>query len=101
MIRSLSELPYDTAHDGTLYAGAAYVFKHDSTGWVQMEKLTASAGDAAMFDGFGFSVSVSGNTVVVGAPWDEGNTGAAYVFALNGTLWEQMAKFPLEAHRQL
>ena len=88
--------PYDTAHDGTSYAGAAYVFKHDSTGWVQMEKLTASTGDAAMWDGFGFSVSVSGNTVAIGAPWDEGITGAAYVFALNGTLWQQMAKFPLE-----
>ena len=88
--------PFDTAHDGTSYAGAAYVFKHDSTGWVQMEKLTATTGDAAMWDGFGFSVSVSGNTVAIGAPWDEGITGAAYVFALNGTLWQQMAKFPLE-----
>ena len=88
--------PWDTAHDGTLFAGAAYVFNHDTAGWVQAEKLTASTGDAAMWDNFGFSVSVSTNTVVVGAPWDEGGTGAAYVFALNNTLWEQMAKFPLE-----
>jgi uncharacterized protein (DUF2345 family) len=87
---------YDVANDGTLWAGAAYVFKHNSTGWAQMEKLTASAGDAAMLDNFGFSVSVSGNTIVVGAPGDEDNTGAAYVFALNGALWQQMAKFPLE-----
>jgi hypothetical protein len=75
---------WDTAHDAVC-AGAAYVFKHDSTGWVQMEKLTAS--DAAMFDGFGFSVSVSGNTIVVGAPWDEGSTGAAYLFKAEGTDW--------------
>jgi hypothetical protein len=88
--------PFDTAHDGTLYAGAAYVFKHDATGWIQMEKLTARAGDAVMLDYFGFSVSVSGNTIVIGAPGDSDNTGAAYVFALDGTLWQQVAKFPVE-----
>ena len=89
--------PFDTANDSSPWAGAAYVFKRDSTGWMQVQKLSAGAGDAAMFDGFGFSVSVSGNTIVVGAPWDEGSTGAAYVFALNGALWEQIAKFPLES----
>ena len=88
--------PRDVAHETIFYAGAAYVFKQDSTGWVQVQKMTASADDAAMWDGFGYSVSVSGNTIVVGAPWDEDSTGAAHVFALHGALWEPVAKFPLE-----
>lgn len=37
--------------------------------WKQVQKLTA--GDAAEDDWFGWSVSISGNTVVVGAPYDD------------------------------
>jgi hypothetical protein len=49
--------------------------------WGQVEKLTAA--DAAEDDWFGYSVSISGNTVLVGAPYDddEGNdAGSTYVF---------------------
>ena len=62
--------------------GSAYVFRFNGTSWVQEQKLTAS--DAAAWDVFGHPVSVSGNTVVVGAVWDDcaagTNCGAAYVF---------------------
>ena len=49
-------------------AGAAYVFTEPGSGWANMTqtaKLTAS--DGAADDDFGDSVSISGNTVVVGA----------------------------------
>ena len=48
--------------------GAAYVFTEPGSGWVsttRTAKLTAS--DGAADDYFGSSVSISGNTVVVGA----------------------------------
>ena len=48
--------------------GAAYVFTEPGSGWANMTqtaKLTASDGTAG--DDFGSSVSISGNTVVVGA----------------------------------
>ena len=48
--------------------GAAYVFTEPASGWANMTqtaKLTAS--DGAAGDRFGCSVSISGNTVVVGA----------------------------------
>jgi hypothetical protein len=51
--------------------GSAYVFQ-DSTGnsnWVEVAKLTAS--DGAQQDRFGWSVAVSGNTIVVGARFDD------------------------------
>ena len=69
-------------------AGSAYVFGQNQGGagnWGQVKKLTAS--DAAQNDGFGSSVGISGETVVIGAPGDdhplENNAGSAHVFQRN------------------
>jgi hypothetical protein len=65
-------------------AGAAYVFQRDEGGagnWGQVKKLTAS--DAQADDVLGRSVAISGDTVIVGADWEDAggiNAGAAYVF---------------------
>ena len=72
--------------------GSAYVFRFNGTNWVQEQKLTAS--DAAGFDQFGVSVSVSENTVLVGAfktngPCPTCDSGSAYLFRFNGTNWVQ------------
>ena len=67
-------------------SGSAYVFTRDSAGgWRQRGKLTASDGEAG--DRYGYSVGVSGDTVVVGAYSDdsnEANTGAAYFLRIPG-----------------
>ena len=62
--------------------------------WVQQAKLTAS--DAAAGDWFGFSVAVSGSTIVVGAIYDDArlNSGAAYVFEDSGSGFVQTASSP-------
>ncbi len=76
--------------------GSAYVFERNSGGsdtWGQVSKITAS--DGATGDEFGASVAVSGDTVVVGAPSDESNTGAAYIFERNENgqdSWGQITK---------
>ena len=73
--------------------GAAYVFTRSGAVWSQQQKLLAS--DAAGGDNFGFSVAISGDTVVVGAFADSGaftNQGAAYVFERSGIIWTQKAK---------
>jgi len=61
---------------------------------VQQAQLTA--GDGAAGDYFGYSVAISGDTAVVGAPDDHigANTdqGSAYVFVRNGTTWSQQQK---------
>jgi hypothetical protein len=99
---------HDTNGNGTIEkdVGAAYIFQRDQGGannWGQVKKLIAN-GDAAG-DRFGTSVSISGNTVVVGAyredhdtdgnGTDELNAGAAYIFAKDqGSLdnWGQVSK---------
>jgi hypothetical protein len=64
--------------------GAAYVFNRNQGGadnWGEVTKLTAS--DAENNDEFGGSVFMSGDDIIVGAPYENGagtNRGAAYVY---------------------
>jgi FG-GAP repeat len=58
--------------------------------WTQIQKLLAS--DGAIWDNFGFSVSLSGDTALIGARGDDSYQGSAYVFTRTGTLWTQQAK---------
>ena len=46
-------------------SGSAYVFVRSGTTWTEQQKLTAS--DGASTDLFGYSVSISGDTAIVGA----------------------------------
>jgi hypothetical protein len=73
--------------------GSVYVFTRTGTSWTQQAKLQAldSNGD----DDFGWSVSLDGNTALIGAEKANGNvdySGAAYVFTRTGTTWTQQAK---------
>src|SRR6266540_3120610 len=53
-------------------------------------KLTAS--DGAAGDSFGWAVSLSGDTAVIGAVRDDTYRGSAYVFVRSGTTWSEQAK---------
>ncbi len=85
---------YGDDHDGGTGAGAAYVFVRAGGVWAQQSKLVAS--DAAAGDYFGNSVSVSGDTLVIGSHADDhaGGTdaGAAYVFVRSNGFWSEQAK---------
>ncbi len=69
---------------GAVDSGAAYIFQRMQDGtdtWGQVQKLIAS--DAEETDHFGSSVSVWGDTAVIGAPAEDSlgaDAGAAYVF---------------------
>ena len=73
--------PFDDGAAGNAQ-GSAYVFARSGGVWSQQQKLEPS--DAAELDQFGFSVAISEETIVVGAPFDDGtagsNQGSAYVF---------------------
>ena len=73
-------------------SGSAYLFERPVTGWADMTetaKLTAS--DGAEEDGLGYSISVSGDTVIVGARGDDPG-GSAYLFEKPATGWENMTE---------
>jgi hypothetical protein len=85
-------------------SGAAYVFARSGAAWSEQAKLKANNADGAK-ESFGVSVSLSadGQTLAVGARWEDSSTrgigtspnnsapkcGAAYVFARSGTAWTQ------------
>ncbi len=74
-------------------SGAAYVYVRSGTSWTEQQELRSS--DLAASDNFGSSVSVSGDTVIVGAKWDDdngGNSGSAYVFLRSGEVWTEQQK---------
>ena len=74
-------------------SGAAYLFEDTGSGWTQVAKLTADDGRSS--DSFGGSVSISGNTAIVGAIGDDDNgltSGSAYIFTDTGSGWVQIAK---------
>ncbi|MBL9152479.1 MAG: FG-GAP repeat protein [Verrucomicrobiales bacterium] len=85
-------------------AGAAYLFVRSGSTWIQQSYLKAS--NTGWSDLFGESVAISGDTVVVGAGWEDsaaigvdgdqsdnsaGNSGAAYIFTRSGANWTQKA----------
>jgi hypothetical protein len=85
-------------------AGAAYVFVRSGGVWTQQAYLKAS--NTGVGDEFGFSVAISGETIVVGARREASNatgvngnqadnsaagSGAAYVFVRSGGVWTQQA----------
>ena len=73
-------------HPGGANAGSAYVFTRIGGGvWTQPGKLTAS--DASAGDGFGYSASIDGDTIVIGANGDGTGRGSAYVFVKPGGGW--------------
>ena len=76
-----------------VFQGSAYVFNRQGESWVEEQKLTAS--DPMFFDQFGWSVAISGSTVVVGVPFGirgGRDHGAAYVFNRQGADWVEEQK---------
>ncbi|MFK7971384.1 MAG: FG-GAP repeat protein [Bacteroidia bacterium] len=87
---------YNESDGTTSLNGAAYIFERDASGnWTEVQKLLAS--DKALFDYFGWSVSISGDHAIVGAPLksDGGITqnGAAYIFERDASgNWNELEK---------
>ena len=94
----------DQSDNSVTDSGAVYVFVRSGTAWTQQAYLKASNTGAGDF--FGYSVAVSGDTVVVGAYGEDSNAtgvngneadesaeaaGAAYVFVRSGTTWTKHA----------
>lgn len=74
-------------------SGSVYVYTRSGAAWTLQAKLTA--GDPGPVDRLGWSVAISGDTVVAGAKDDDVagvDSGSAYVFRRSGTTWSQEDK---------
>ena len=71
-------------------AGSAYLFKRTSNGWIEEGRILAS--DGASYDRFGISTSVDGDSMIIGAYYDDAYTGSSYIFKNTGTGWVEETK---------
>ncbi len=96
-----------SADNSNMNSGAVYVYKRIGTNWDQEAYIKAVNGEAG--DIFGYSLSLFGNTLAVGAPSESSNqttitngttastnnssfnSGAVYVYVRTGTTWDQEA----------
>jgi len=69
--------------------GSASIYQYNGSTWVLMQKISGTAGD-----GFGEAVYISGNYVVIGAPYDDVGSktdqGSASIYQYNGSTWVLM-----------
>jgi len=70
--------------------GAAFVFRFDGSNWVQEQKLLPP--NPVEFGNFGYSVTVSGDTALIGDWKVNDSVGAAHVFVFDGASWVQTAE---------
>ncbi len=72
------------AANGSVYGGAAFVFRETVAGWVQEARLSSTT--SVQFGHFGQCVALRDGRALIGAP-DCTATGAAYVFRNTGSNW--------------
>jgi hypothetical protein len=79
------------AYGNNGFQGAVYVFTESGGTWTETQKLTADDGISNAY--FGYSIAVSGTTLIVGA-WGDGDNmqGAAYAFTNSNGTWSQAQK---------
>jgi hypothetical protein len=75
----------DDEVNGESQAGSAYVFRYDGTEWIEEAKLVDP--EPEYFELFGQSVSIDGETALVGEHGDGWFIGAAFVYRYDGTQW--------------
>ena len=85
--------------DSKVASGSVYIFTRTGDVWSQQAKIVAS--DRSENDNFGYSVSVDGDTAIVGAQNEDhdvsgsaskNNAGSAYIFNRTGGVWSQQTK---------
>ena len=79
--------------DSPRLVGSVTIWEHDGLDW--LETATVSPSDGRRSDGFGTSIALDGETLVVGSPNDDdagSSTGAVYIFHRNGGAWTEDQK---------
>ena len=69
------------------FSGGAFIYEYNGEKWIQTQQVIASDGKTG--DKFGYSVSISGTIVIVGAFRKNSNKGGAYIFELEDNTWNE------------
>lgn len=80
---------------GSSDTGAAYVYYNNNGHWEEQAKLVASNAVAGDWFGCAVDITANGDRIIVGAqhanalPYNQDNSGAAYIFQRSGTTWTE------------
>ncbi len=77
--------PHNTG-GGSNVAGTAFVFRRTGSNWNYAQALQAPT--PALGDGYGYSVTVVANTLLVGAPFGNDGRGALHIYGNNGSSFQ-------------
>ncbi len=83
-----------SSHHDDVWSGSAYIYQRDGKNWKEQGKVNAKDGEAN--DSFGFSVDISGDTIIAGVPQDDdkgADSGSVFVFVRVGDKWVEQQKF--------
>lgn len=70
--------------------GAAWVYVRNGNVWVQQgSKLVGSGANGQAGQGVSVALSSDSNTAIVGGPFDNSSTGAAWIYVRNSDVWSQ------------
>lgn len=83
----------DSADIYDAWSGSVHVFEEGPGGWVEVDELVAS--DPSGWAHFGWSVAMTDDTAIVGAPYAPGG-GAAYVFERVEGQWIEIQRLSIE-----
>jgi WD40 repeat protein len=93
----------DPLNNSALESGAVYVYRRSGLDWVQVAFLKSSNSQTGDHFGVSVALSANGKVLAVGADGEDSdnqqipssnrapNSGAVYVFTLEGTAWKQAA----------
>jgi hypothetical protein len=73
-------------------SGAVWIFTRSGSTWTEQAKLTGVGELDVGHFGAGLALSSDGDTVAIGAPNDDHNVGAVWVFTRSGSTWTQQGE---------
>ncbi|NNE34978.1 MAG: hypothetical protein HKN13_07065, partial [Rhodothermales bacterium] len=79
-----------------VFAGDVYIFHKADGEWKTKTTLMAPGGGTDG-DGFGASIAIHGDHLLVGSPGADGGRGAVYEFSRDGDNWTSSGMLPLPA----
>ncbi|MBV5304949.1 MAG: hypothetical protein JZU70_12260, partial [Chlorobium sp.] len=80
-----SAISLDSAAVGAPGGDAVYVFVRSGFAWMEQQIISGASG-------FGSALALNADTLLVGSPRENSNTGAAYVYTRANSLWTEQAQ---------
>ncbi len=77
---------------GAWHSDSAFLYEKAGSDWNMTKQFVPSDGLTGGIYGVGVKIAGDGNTIVIGAPTQNGNIGSVYIYKWNGIAWSFLLK---------